>query len=368
MDVISQAALSHLQSVIAGYLPAISSGSIDRNLLITPTHIKPLGIGGYIGINPDPEAEIYGRFMIVQAEVRISDNDQNLGKINDEVSGVVSNLLATDRVTLREDGIFKLDLDTLSPPDPDRNDRVALFRIHCEYLQIPIETEGKIDEVVIKQILNPANGRTRFLTNIHTASLAGLPDPLIDFLPLTDTDINNTSPNADWVFSGAENRIEQRNAVRGGGLTLAQARKAGAQLLIRPGGNPVPVQHAALSIRLNSASEDGIGCVLRWQDSENYYYFLISQANNYQVFGKKVAGVWSFLESDGQSNLDTIDLSQPQNLLVVVLQNTFRAYLNETLICAGEDTSLTEAGETGLLTHGNNAAFFYEIDLVQLLN
>ncbi|WP_020408684.1 hypothetical protein [Hahella ganghwensis] len=369
MDLIAQAAINHLQTVLAGYLPAVSAASITRDLLVIPKRIKPLGIGGYVGMHDDPEAEIYGRFLEAEAEIRVSENSSNLSTINNEISGLTTAILSTDRETLRSDGIYKLDLDYLSPPDSDnKNARVATFNIQCEYQQIPVDPGGMIDDIVIRNLLNPANGRASFIANIDATQLSDLADPLIDFHPLTDTDINASSPNANWNVNGAEERIEQLNNVRGGGLTLAQPRKAGAQLLIRPAGLETPVQHLALSIRLSTDSQEGIGCVMRWQDSENYYYFLISQANNYQVFGKKIAGVWSFLESGGQSAHDNIDLSERQHLQVVVLENQFKAYLNEQLICEGEDNSIDNAGEAGLLTHGNNAAYFHEIDLVKLFN
>ena len=368
MDVIAQAAITHLQTVLAGYLPAVSANSITRDLMVIPKRIKPLGIGGYVGMHDDPEAEIFGRFVEAEAEIRVSENSSNLTTINNEINGLMTALLSTDRETLRTDGIFQLDLQSLTPPDSEnKNARVATFEVRCEYQQIPVDPGGMIDEIAVKDLLNPANGRARFIANIAADQLAGLPDPLVDFFPLTDTAINVSSASAAWAVNGAEGRIEQTNNVNGGGQTLAQAKKAGAQLLVRPGGVVTPVQHLVLGIDLSSGSQDGIGCVLRWQDSENYYYFLISQANNYQVFGKKIAGTWSFLDTDGLSNHTDINLTERHRLQIVVLESRFQAYLDERLICSGEDNSLEDAGEAGLLAHGNNAAFFYEVDLVKLI-
>jgi hypothetical protein len=369
MDAIAQAAISHLETVLQGYLPAVSTASITRDLLVVPKRIKPLGIGGYVGKHKNPEAEIYGRYLEALAEIRVFENSSNLDSINDEMSVLMTALLSTDRETLRSDGIFRLDLQSLTPPDSDnRNARIATFDIRCEHQQIPVEAGSRIDFITLRDMLNPANGAADFIVNVDASQLGGLPDPLADFLPLTDTDVNGASPPANWNVNAAQNRIEQLNQVRGGGLTDTQPRKAGAQLLVRPGGTPVPLRHAALGFDFDAGSPHGIGCVMRWQNSENYYYFLISEASDFQVFGKKIAGNWSYLDSGGRSNRTNIDFSNRQRLQVVVLENRFIAYLDENLICEGRDESLPDAGEAGLLTHQNNAAHFYAIDLVKLNN
>lgn len=337
--------------------------------MIIPRRIKPLGIGGYVGMHDQPEAEIYGRRVEAQAEIRVVESGSDLSSINTEISGLMTALLSTDRETLRNDGIIKLNLQSLTPPDIDNgNSRVATFDISCEHQLLPSESGDTIDDVVIRDLLDPANGRAEFISNLDAGQMASLPDPLVDFLPLTDSDVNASSPLAAWSVNAAEGRIEQLNNVRGGGRTSAQPRKAGAQLLVRPGGVPIPLQHLVLGFEFSADSPHGIGCVLRWQDSENYYYFLISEANNYQIFGKKVAGSWSFLDVGGQSVHDSIDFSQRRRLQVVALENRFLAYLDDSLICEGQDDSLAQAGEAGLLAHSNNAAFFYTIDLVKLNN
>lgn len=369
MDLIAQAALAHIETVLSGYLPAVSASSLNRDLLVLPRRIKPLGIGNYVGPEEASGADLQGRLVEAEAEIRVSANNQNLGNINSEIQGVTSSLLTTDRETLRSDGIFTLELSSLSPPDTaNRNTRVALFRVRYEYFQPPAESSGLIDHIVLRDLLNPADGEARFVANLHGPSLAQLAAPLQDFVALTDPDINASSPAANWQFNATEQRIEQLHNVRGGGLTNAAPRKAGAQLLIRPGGVATPVRNSVLVLQLESASPDGIGCVLRWQDSENFYYFLISQRHDYQVFGKKVAGNWSFLEEDGVGDVTGIDLSTPQTLKVVALASEFSAYLNDSLVCRGRDRSIGTAGDAGLLTHGNNGGRCYAVDLVELMD
>lgn len=320
-------------------------------------------------MHDQPEAETYGRRVEAQAEIRVVESANDLTSINTEISGLMTALLSTDRETLRTDGIFKLNLQSLTQPDTDNgNSRVATFDISCEHQLLPAEAGDTIDNIVIRDLLDPANGRAEFISNLDAGQMGGLPDPLVDFLALTDSDVNATSPLADWSVNAVEGRIEQLNNVRGGGRTSAQPRKAGAQLLLRPEGTPVPLQHLVLGFEFSADLPHGIGCVLRWQDSENYYYFLISETHNYQIFGKKIAGSWSFLDVGGQSTHDDIDFSQRQRLQVVVLENRFLAYLDEGLICEGQDDSLAQAGEAGLLAHSNDAAYFYTIDLVKLNN
>jgi len=367
MDSISLAAVSHLETVLTGYLPAVSSGSVNRDVFIVPKRIKPLGLGAYVGMHDDPSAEIYGRSVEATAEFRISRNGNDLSAINTEISSLTTALLATDRSTLRNDGIFILKLDDLSSPTAvgNENARTATFTIHYEYQDIPTEAGGIIDEIVLKDLLNPSEGSAKFLVNMDARLLDGLVDPLADFLSVTDTNINASSPAADWAYNSPERRIEQRNATRGGGLNMNNSRKAGAQLILQPGGNPLTIRNGAVRIELSSPDPDGIGCVFRWQDVENFYYFLMSERNDYQIFGKKVGGSFSFLDEGGQSTLDTLQLSNPQNLQVVALENRFQAYLNDQLICEGVDGALANAGQVGFLTHGNSAGHFYGVDVVE---
>jgi hypothetical protein len=367
MDLISQAAVSHLETVLTGYLPPVSSGSVNRDVLIVPKRIKPLGLGAYVGMHDDPSAEIYGRSVEATAEFRISRKGNDLSAINSEISSLTTALLATDRSTLRNDGIYILKLDELSSPTAvgNGNARTATFTIHYEYQDIPSQAGGVIDEIVLKDLLNPSDGPAGFLVNMDARLLDGLVDPLADFLSVTDTNINVSSPAANWVYNSPEKRIEQRNATRGGSLSLNNSRKAGAQLILQPGGNPLAIKNGAIRIKLSSTDPDGIGCVFRWQDVENFYYFLMSDRNDYQIFGKKVGGSFSFLAEGGQSNLDTIQLDDPHELRVIALGDRFQAYLNDQLVCEGVDGALADAGQMGFLSHGNSAAFFYGMDVIE---
>lgn len=366
MDAIAQTALSNLQTVLNGYLPSVSSVSIERSLLVIPHKIKPLGIGGYVGLHDDPVDDIFGRFVEADAEILVGATNNSLDTINAEVSAISSSLMTVSREDLRGDGIYFLDLKSLSEPGSDnQNLRRLLFSIRYEYQQIPTEAGGVIDTLDIRSFLNSGDSKASFLANINTAILASEPDPLADFSAFTDTRINGSSPSANWQYNIAEHYIEQTNTTRGGGLTLNSPRKAGAQLLYRPSGDAIPIENGILSSSVSTTDQDGIGFVFRWQDIENFYFFLISQRHNYQLFGKKIAGNFSFLTTGGIGDTIGIDLSSPQIITVHFNHHFFRAVLNENTLAEGEDNDLS-SGEVGWLTHANNAAHFHTLDIVSV--
>ena len=366
MDAISQSALVNLQTILDGYLPSATSPNVERDLLVIPKNIKPVGIGGYIGLHANPMDEIFGRHVSADAEISIGATNNNASLIADEINSISATLATLGRETLRGDGIYFLNLTSLSEPgNANENTRRLHLSVEYEYQQIPTEAGGTIATIDLRDYLNPTDGRADFIASLDTSTLGQLADPLVDFMPLTDPNVNVSSPSENWQYNAGQARIEQTAAVRGGGLTLNNPRKAGAQLLYVPQGRALSLANGIICSSMSTNQDDGIGFVFRWQDIDNFYYFLLSQNNNYQIFGKKIAGTFEFLTSSGISEIPDLSLSTPQRICLYCEGSTFTATLNDRVIVSGSDTDLA-SGEVGWLTHGNNAAFFHTLDIVRL--
>jgi len=371
-DEIAQEALQALRSVVASYLPPVVPPLVTRELLVIAKAIKPLGIGGYVGphlpVNSEiPDGDLLGRAVVAQAEITFTAGANNLANINTAIDQSTTALLTNDRATLRGDGIYRLELQQLTPPSgSDAISRSAVFDIRFEFVRPPSQSQGIIETVRLNTLLSGFDGRAQFIANIDFSDLAALPIPLLDFASVTDPDIDVGSETAGWTFNPVTKRIEQRNAVRGGVLTAAQAQKAGAQLLVQPGQRPLAIRNGVFSTEFESSSPDGVGMVFRWIDADNFYFFLASARHGYQMFGKKVAGNFAFLLQGGLRQDLGFEINTRQQLRVVANGSSFEAWFGESRTLSGEDSSLPAKGQVGLLTHGNDAAFFYGVDVASI--
>jgi hypothetical protein len=372
-DEIAQAALVTLKNVISSYLPQAVPPAVTRNLFVIPKSIRPLGIGGYVGAHLPPasdvpDGDLIGCTVVAQAEITFAASSANIGSINTAIDQSTTALLTNDRATLRGDGIQRLQLQQLSPVTGDASVfRSAIFDIRFECVPPPAQSQGVIETLRFNTLLSSADGSAQFIANMNFADLAAEADPLQQFASITDPAVDNGSANASWVFNAGAGRIEQLNNVRGGVLTLSQPRKAGAQLLIQPAQKPLAIKNGVFTTEFESSSRDGIGLVFRWTDDDNFYFFLASSRHNYQLFGRKVAGVFAFMEQGGVREDQGFNINMRQQIRVVANGDQFEAWFGETRTLTAQDSGITDKGQVGLLAHGNNAAFFYGIDIVKLL-
>jgi len=372
-DEIAQEALLTLRNVISSYLPPVVPATVTRDLFVIPKSIKPLGIGGYVGAHLPPTSEIpdgdlLGCTVVAQAEITFAASAANIGNINTAIDQSTTALLTNDRATLRGDGIYRLQLQSLSPLTGDASVfRSAIFDIRFEFVQPPAQSQGIIETLHFNTLLSSADGAAQFIANVNFADLAADVNPLQQFVAVTDPAIDNGSASANWVFNAGAGRIEQLNNVHGGVLTAAQARKAGAQLLIQPRQKPLAIKNGVFTTDFESTSPDGIGLVFRWTDNNNFYFFLTSSRHNYQLFGKKIAGNFAFMNQGGLREDLGFELNARQQLRVVANGDQFEAWFGETRTLTAQDAGITAKGQVGLLAHGNNAAFFHGVDIVKLL-
>jgi hypothetical protein len=356
MDAIAEQALTALNAAVTSMLPAAVPVGLSRQVRVIPLKVSATGIGAYIGLQLSPQASVYGRRVEATVQVSVSGGADDLANAHvDQVAGI---LLAQDRIDLRQKGIYQLKADGFDA-------RSVQFQILFEYAFHPVAGEGVIADLNLALELNNTPYRARFIWEAAAPALAALPAPLADFAVADDPDVNAGSPASQWVFNVASQRIEQNAAVRGGPLGANQPKKAGAQLLWRPGGAPLALSKFMVAAEFESGSPDGVGLVFHRQDDQNFCYFLASQSNQYHLFGRKQAGAYSIL---GQINNDAgFELDKRLELKIISHDGRLIAMLNDKQTLAIDAGENLLAGELGFLTHGNNRARFYRARVIGLV-
>lgn len=356
MDAIAQQALNALDAEISSLLPAIVPAGLTRQVRVFPLSVAPTGIGGYIGPQANPPADIYARR--VQANVHVAVQGGQEQNATAHIDLVTRNLVTQSRQDLRQKGIF-----WVKPGIIDA--RTAQFELLYEYAHHPAESEGIIDTLDLALEANITPYRAKFIWDMSATALVGQPDPLAEFLIADDPDLNAGSPTSQWIFNAAEARIEQNAAVRGGPLTTAQPKKAGAQLLWRPQQAPLALEKCIFACEFSSTSNDGIGVVFHRVDEDNFFYFLASERHRYHLFGRKRAGVYSVVGSI--NNAVGFSLGARHTLKIFSFDGKLSAVMDEQQTLAADTGEVLPAGEIGFLTHGNNRARFYRARVIELI-
>ena len=368
MDEIVEQALINMTSVLQSFLPAVEP-SVDQSLIIIPQNIKPTGLSGYVGTHQEPDASLLGRHIQAISEVSLI-SDNGIADLQIAVSNVTQALLSQDRLTLRNNGIFKLQFDQVSEishagsGNNATDTRLVRFNLDFETIPVPVEEEGTIDFFIHHFDLALAQGKARFYQlNFVTLSNAG-DNPLAYFNLEDDPGIAGASPAGSWAFDAGQGYIEQTNNVRGGPVT-AGGRKAGAHALVRISNAPYLVNNFIAKTTINTSGQDGIGFVFRKQDDNNFYYLLLSARHNYTLLGKKVAGVYGALDEGGLNDTQGHTGSTNMEIKLIVDGNRFMVYLNNQFVVAGNDSAIAESGRLGFFTHRNAGAHFFDLTLVE---
>lgn len=348
MDSIALEAVAALEAALNGLMPAPVPAGLTRLTRVVTQRIRPCGLGGYIGVHQDPTASLYGRRLNARLEVDIgADEPADASAYAAALSGQV---LAQTRAELASLGIHRLS----GAPAPDSS-RLA-FDVDFEYVHVPDAGEGVIDTLDLGVFNNVTPYRATAAFDFDAATLVTLPQPLAEFFALDDPDLDGGSPPGDWAVVNAPTpRITQRRTTHGGPGTLADPRKAGTQLLWRPRGAPMALARAAMQFDFRSTSGAGLGVVFGRRAPDDFWFFLASQANGYQVFGRRTPGQWLQV---GDAAVGGFTLNQRQQLLVGFHDSTLFAELDGDRTLTVTATQKVLPGELGLLTQGNDAASF----------
>ena len=362
MDSISSEALVGLKTVLEGMIPVVANPALQPTLLFNTTHISPVGLGGFIAMNTDPAGSIYGRR--IETDVAITVKASNENQLNTAVENLTQQYLTQDRQTLVQNGLYRLQLQDIGPVTTKGQGNNAIsvqdvnFKVLYEYLKLPQAAEGVMDEIPLDFDLDLSESGATFLIN------TGFDSHSLELFDVVDDPLATQGAPSNWLYNDTDSRIEQRANIRGGGLT-ATPNKAGTYLLLKQTAQRPLVENFIVSADVESGDPDGIGFVFRFQDTDNFYYYLMSSRHDYRLMGKKVDGTFSLLDTGGLDDTQGYDTDTPYQVKLVVQGSRFNVLINGEAALQGQDSSLAAAGRVGLACHANNQAYFYRIKVVK---
>lgn len=100
--------------------------------------------------------------------------------------------------------------------------------------------------------------------------------------------------------------------------------------------------------KIGGPDDNDFGVICRYQDVDNFYYFLIS-SDGYAAIGKKVGGSQQLISSDNMQKVDGITPGAATNhIRADCVGSELKLYVNGNLIATATDSSFT-SGDVGLM-------------------
>jgi hypothetical protein len=355
-------ALAELMRVLEELVPAEADAALQPRLTLSGLRLAPSGVGGYVGTSIDPPGDIQAQRLAASVTITLRATDAE--GLSLAVHHMTEALLGANRADLRRRGILRCGLDQVGEVSlvgegsNQRAQRDVDFSLLYEFLQGPAAAgEGIIELIPLEVEMGGPNTRVLFASQFTS-------DPLSLFEVVDDPAATTGAPS-NWAYNPAEQRIEQRAAIRGAS-TAPSANKPGTALVLRSSPMRPPVQDFAVHAEMSSADDRGMGLVFRWLDVDNFGFFVMNQRNHFRLLGKKVDGAFALLETPAVDSAAGFEVSRLNDVKLVGRDSALQVFLNDQLILEGEDASLVRAGRIGLFCQGNNQAQFSMLRLTRL--
>jgi hypothetical protein len=144
MDEITAEALTNLDITVNGLFASLNP---LPEVEILPTRIVPTGLGGYVGEHEDPIGDLRGRRIEALALITVQGNTPNL--LNERALAVQNAVLSLSRAEMVQKGILRSNLDPDVLPAEEDDRRKLGFRLVYEFIKVPEDGEGIIQEIPI---------------------------------------------------------------------------------------------------------------------------------------------------------------------------------------------------------------------------
>lgn len=354
MDVPVADAIQALNLTVAGLLPPPASPALAPEILINPVKSHPAGIGGFVGMHPDPTGEIHARRLQAQVVIRVKADD--ISGLSVAEAAVTNALVGASQTNLRSQGIFRISRDTLFGQTfvgGDGGLAVAAgkdirFDIDFEYRRLPALAAGLISDVPLDLLLHATAGAPRVL---FAADFDG--DPLSSFFAIDDAPVSAGPGN--WIYNAVAGQVEQTTAVNGGSNAF-NASKRGTYLVLQPAMIPALPNDWVLYAEMG-ADSGGLGLVFHYQDIDNFYFFIMSQPTPYRFLGKKSAGVLGFLDLSGQDNGNGYGAGD-HSIRLAQQKGEFHLAIDNVPALTARENASPPAGSVGFLSRNCATARF----------
>ncbi len=363
MDPIASEAVATLTTAVTSLLPPPVDPSVPHAVLVTPLRIATTGLGGFVGLNPDPQGEIFGRR--IRARVDVNVGALTATGLDSALAHVTSAVMTTGREELSQLGILKLGVLELGPqPDasaapPAAARRAVSFNVLYEFLKLPVQAGGVIQTI-------PLDIDSTLAVNDPRVLLRGpfLP-PSLDLFEVFDDNAATTASPSAWSFDTADAAIIQTADITGG-ANAPTPDKPGTYCVLRTTPVRPPLRDFTMAAEVLTTSPGGIGMVFRFVDVNNFYFALLDSRNGFRMLGKKVAGVFGALQSGGLDAAAGFSAGTLVRVRLVAQGDEFRLLIDGRGVLDGRDDELAAGGRVGFLTRHCTGARFFDLMLVRL--
>lgn len=332
-------------------------------ILVRASRTRLSGIGGFLGVNESPQAELHARLLDAEVVLRVKAATQS--DLLAAETAVSSAIVAADPGTLRAQGVLRMERITDRPDERlTAADGLAVpfgidlrFAVRYEYRPVPVSGEGTIGAVEQGVTTAMLEGSPRLL---YASEF--LVDPLADFTAVAGS---GTGTPGAWSWDAPTQEIRQ-TGTRTGGANGVSGNKVGTYLLLNAPVVGGPLADFALNADVRSDGTGGIGMVFRYQNTSNFGFVLLEQPPGIRLFGKRVANVGSLLTSGGVSTTGSFTTGQFMRLRLLVQQDRFELAINGITALSGWDSGLPTPGMVGFFCRRNATARFRHLSLRSL--
>ena len=356
-------AMDALTSAISGLLTPPANPALAADVEVSASRAHLSGIGGFVGLNAAPRAELHSRLLEAQVLVRV--RAASLSELLAAEAQAVRDIIGADPLLLRSQGVLRLERLV------DREDRQLSaadglgavagrelrFAVRFEHRPVPLVAEGVLQSVpgdVTMAMLPPAV-RRRYASEFLT-------DPMADF---TVVDGSGAGTPGAWSWDAATQEIRQ-TGTRGGGTDGINGDKTGTYLLLRSPVAGGPVGNFVLNAEIRSDGDGGIGLVFRFVDSANFGFVLLEQPQGIRHFGRRTADIGALFAQGGQTDDAGFTPGEFLRLRLLVQEDRFELAINEIASLAGRDPVLATPGMVGFFCRTNPTARFRHLRLTSL--
>ena len=323
----------------------------------------PAGIGGFVGIHPDPFAELHARHLDAQVVVRV--RAASAADLLAVEAQAVLDIIGADPAFLRSRGVLRLDRvlegpdRTLGPADglDAPAGRELRFSVAFEHRPLPAAGEGRLDAVPldVETAMLSATARPRYASEFLT-------DPLADFTAL---DGAGTGRAGAWSYDAAAQEIRQ-TGTRGGGANAPNGNKTGTYLVLRLPVIGGPLADFVLHADVRSDGPGGIGLVFRFVDTANFGYFLMDEPGGWRIFGRRSANTGALFATGARDLTAGFPQGEWLRLRLLAQGSRFELAINERPALSGGESALAAGGTVGFFCRRNATARFRQLRLASL--
>lgn len=354
-------AIDALNGEIAGFLSAAVPPLPAPQVLVHAMRAGLPGVGGFVGVNAAPLAELHAR--VLEAEVTVRVMAASRAALLEAEARAARDIIAADPALLRRRGVLRIArISDPAAPVLEADDGIAApfgrdlrFAVRYEYRPLPTDSEASIDAVPQDVTLAPVTGAGRLLYATEF-----LTDPLADF-DVFSSPGSGTAGN--WTHDPAAQELVQTGSRRGGADGVS-GNKTGTYLVLRPAVAGGAVRDVVLRAEVRSDGPGGIGVVHHFRDPQNFDFALLEAPAQIRVLGRRVENAGSLLAASGEDA--GLPIGEWLRLRLLAAGGRTELSVNERVVLTSQDPAQPLPGAVGLFCREADRARFRHFRLSSL--